>query len=113
MEANQDKIIIITGSNKGVGFGITEGLCQKNFKIIMAVRNVNLGQESADILTKKYGLPDGKLVVMQCDISNGESIKAFFSAFKEQFGYCDILLNNAGMAYKGSIFNKDVVTETF
>lgn len=112
MEAEQ-KIIIITGANKGVGFGITEGLCQKNYKIIMACRNTKLGQESADSLNQKYSLPEGKLVVMECDIVNPESIKNFFAAFKGQFGQCDILLNNAGFAYKGSIFNEDVVSETF
>ena len=109
MEASQDKIIIITGANKGVGYGITEGLCQKNYKIILAVRNPLLGQESAKKLTQQYSLPEGKLVVMVCDISKKESIQSFFKSFKEQFGTCDILLNNAGMAYKGSIFNKDVV----
>ena len=50
---------------------------------------------------------------MECDISKQQSIESFFNAFKDQFGTCDILLNNAGMAYKGSIFNKDVVQETF
>ena len=50
---------------------------------------------------------------MECDISKKESIESFFQTFKDKFGKCDILLNNAGMAYKGSIFNKDVVQETF
>ena len=36
------KTIVVTGSNKGVGYGIVENLVQKNFKIIMACRNVQL-----------------------------------------------------------------------
>ena len=50
---------------------------------------------------------------MECDISKKDSIQKFYAAFVQAFGYCDILLNNAGFAFKGSVFNKDVVEETF
>ena len=78
----------------------------------MAVRNVELGQKSADVLNEKYSLPERKLVVMQLDIGSQDSIKAFFEAFKTQFGYCDILLNNAGVALGGDKFGTEVVQNT-
>jgi NAD(P)-dependent dehydrogenase (short-subunit alcohol dehydrogenase family) len=43
--------IVVTGSNKGVGFGIVENLAQKQgWNIIMACRNVELANKSRDQL---------------------------------------------------------------
>lgn len=39
---------------------------------------------------------------MQCDISDGSSIAAFADAFSTEFGALDVLVNNAGIAYKGA-----------
>lgn len=36
------KTVVITGANKGVGFGILENLAQKEYRLIMACRNVEL-----------------------------------------------------------------------
>ena len=38
------KNIIVTGANKGIGFGIVECLAnKKNWNVIMACRNLELG----------------------------------------------------------------------
>lgn len=36
------KIVVVTGCNKGIGYGLVENLVQKNFKVIMACRNLDL-----------------------------------------------------------------------
>jgi len=38
--ADKLKTIVITGSNKGVGFGILQNLASKPFKLIMACRSI-------------------------------------------------------------------------
>ena len=40
------KQIIITGCNKGIGYGILENLAEKSFQIIMACRNAQLAEEA-------------------------------------------------------------------
>jgi carbonyl reductase 1/carbonyl reductase 3 len=40
------KSIILTGCNKGIGFGILEKLSSKPYKIIMACRNLQLAEEA-------------------------------------------------------------------
>lgn len=43
------KNIIVTGSNKGIGYGIVENLAQKaGWNIIMACRNIELANKSKD-----------------------------------------------------------------
>lgn len=46
---NQLKNVIVTGSNKGIGYGIVEYLASKpGWNIIMAVRNVELGLKAKE-----------------------------------------------------------------
>jgi NAD(P)-dependent dehydrogenase (short-subunit alcohol dehydrogenase family) len=35
--------VIVTGSNKGIGFAVSENLAGKGWKVIMAVRNEAYG----------------------------------------------------------------------
>ncbi len=46
---NQVKNIIVTGSNKGIGFGIVNHLAKStNWNIIMACRNIELAKKAKD-----------------------------------------------------------------
>ena len=42
---SSNKIVLVTGSNKGIGYGIIEALLKKksNFRIILTSRNEQLG----------------------------------------------------------------------
>jgi len=48
MAENQLKTIIITGSNKGIGFGVAQVLAGKPYKIIMACRSVDRANAARD-----------------------------------------------------------------
>lgn len=45
---NKAKSIIVTGSNKGIGYGIVEGLAKnaESWRIYMACRNLELANQS-------------------------------------------------------------------
>ena len=106
------KTIIVTGSNKGVGYGIVENLAGKQgWNIIMACRNVELAAKSRDELAAKF--PKASIHVEQLDVSKSDSIKAFAEKIKDKYHNIDVLLNNAGMAFKGDAFGPEVVKETF
>lgn len=52
---NQVKNIIVTGSNKGIGYGIVDYLAKNNkWNIIMACRNVELANKTKNELISKY-----------------------------------------------------------
>lgn len=50
---NQVRNIIVTGSNKGIGLGIVGYLAKgPNWNIIMAIRNIELGNKARDEIIK-------------------------------------------------------------
>mgnify|MGYP000901248975 CR=1 FL=1 len=97
--------IIVTGSNKGIGYGIVENLAQKTgWNIIMACRNKELAIKSRDELIGKY--PNAKIHVEELDVSNKNSIQGFVNVVADKYKTIDVLINNAGVARKGDAFDE-------
>uniref|UniRef100_A0A3B5M5M8 carbonyl reductase (NADPH) n=1 Tax=Xiphophorus couchianus TaxID=32473 RepID=A0A3B5M5M8_9TELE len=92
------KVAIVTGSNKGIGFAIVRSLC-KQFQgdVYLTSRDVDRGQEAIESLASE-GL---KPLFHQLDINDLDSIKTAAAFFKGKYGGVDILINNAGIAFKG------------
>ena len=109
------KVILITGSNKGIGYGIIETLLEKKSKlvIILSARNEELGKKSYELLSSKYPDSKDKFYFHQLDITKEDSINNFCNWVKEKFGKLDYLVNNAGVATHGDLFNIDVCNSTF
>ena len=97
------KIVLVTGSNKGIGYGIIESLLEKksNLRIILTSRNEELGKKSYNKLLSQY--PDFKnyFFYHQLDITKKDSINNLISWIKKEFGKIDYLVNNAGLGTHG------------
>jgi WW domain-containing oxidoreductase len=73
MNMNKVKNIIVTGSNKGIGYGLVKYLAKsKNWNIIMAVRNIDLGKKAKNEILETY--PQAKIKLEVLDISNPKSV---------------------------------------
>jgi len=106
------KTIVITGSNKGIGLGIAENLFQKPYQIILACRNLELATKAKAKLEAQFPSSPGKLLIRELDITSAKSIQDFADSFEKENVLIDVLLNNAGIAYKGDAFDENVVRET-
>jgi NAD(P)-dependent dehydrogenase (short-subunit alcohol dehydrogenase family) len=89
------KTAIVTGANAGLGFEISAALAAQNFRVILACRNLEKSTAALDALQAK--VPDAEFKLMQLDVSDLDSISQFASAFSEQVGELDLLINNAGI----------------
>ncbi|KAK7065897.1 NADH-cytochrome b5 reductase [Halocaridina rubra] len=87
----------VTGANKGIGFGIVQELCSKFDGVVyLTARDEDRGLAAVDEL-KKMGL---SARFHQLDIDCKESILKFSEYLKKTYGGLDVLVNNAGMAFK-------------
>ena len=98
------KVVVVTGSNKGIGYGIIESLLEKksNLRIILSSRNEELGKKSYENLLQKYPEAKDNFYYHQLDITKEESILNLISWIKKEFGKIDYLVNNAGLGTKGN-----------
>jgi len=98
---------VVTGSNKGIGFEICRQLLQAGVSVIVATRNVQLGEEAARLLQKGH---NGHLVLgfVQMDVSDDASVSRSAKRIASLAGgKLDILVNNAGIAYTDNTFGAE------
>ena len=91
------KVAIVTGSNKGIGFAIVKALCSKfDGDVFLTSRNEDRGLEAVMKLENE-GL---RAKYHQLDVNDVESIKRLRDNTVSTYGGIDILINNAGIAFK-------------
>lgn len=91
------KVAIVTGGNKGIGLAIVRALCKQYQGVVyLTARDIGRGQDAVTSLTAE-GL---KPVFHQLDINDMNSIATAAAYFKEKYGGVDVLVNNAGIAFK-------------
>ena len=98
MDSNQ-KILLVTGSNKGIGYTLIELLLKEksHLRIILTSRNENLGESALKSLISKYPDSKSQLFYHQLDITKKESREEISKWIKLKFGKIDYLCNNAGV----------------
>jgi len=89
----ENKIAIVTGSNRGIGLEICKQLAKKAFRVILTSRN------EEDGLARCRQLQDEGLPVQyhQLDVTDLSSINEFKEYMKKEVKRCDCLVNNAGI----------------
>ncbi len=98
-------IVLITGSNKGIGFETARQLLELDYDVYISSRDIAKGHEAVENLNK-MGL---KPRFVQIDVTNHNSIIAAKNQIEQEVDKIDILINNAGiMLEKSSILDISV-----
>jgi NAD(P)-dependent dehydrogenase (short-subunit alcohol dehydrogenase family) len=107
-------VVIVTGSNTGIGKETAAKLAKRGATVVLACRNVKQGMKAMmDIVnslekcsTVNYPhCRNGKAIFMRMDLSDLKSVSDFVDRFKSQYSRLDILVNNAGLNTKGVTAN--------
>jgi len=101
-------VAVVTGSNKGIGLAIVRDLC-KQFKgdVSLTARDPARGQEAVAKLQEEGLHP----LFHQLDIDDLQSIRVLRDFLKEKYGGLNVLVNNAGIAFKGrnqAVWDSDI-----
>jgi NAD(P)-dependent dehydrogenase (short-subunit alcohol dehydrogenase family) len=92
----KQKIILVTGANKGIGFEIVRQLAKLGHDVILTARDQINGLNAVNHL-KAEGL---SVRFIQLDITNQESISKVFDYVKNNFKKLDVLINNGAILLK-------------
>ena len=92
----KDKIAVVTGGTKGIGYAIAESLLKNGAKVFICARDKFELKRALEKLSA-LGKVDGEI----CDVRTEAQVEAMFSECKRVFGGIDILVNNAGIGIIG------------
>uniref|UniRef100_A0A1B6KPW8 Uncharacterized protein n=1 Tax=Graphocephala atropunctata TaxID=36148 RepID=A0A1B6KPW8_9HEMI len=94
-ERTDGKTFIITGAETGIGRMTTDLLASRGGQIIMACKDVNLGQIAREQIVARTG--NHKVEVRHLDLSSLDSVRKFSKDFHDSVGKLDVLINNAAI----------------
>ncbi|MDE0340704.1 MAG: SDR family oxidoreductase [Nitrospinae bacterium] len=103
----EQKIAVVTGGNKGIGFGICRALAMEGVRTILTARDVSRGEIAKEQL-KKEGL---EVVFHPLDVAAQDSIDSLAGFLTREFGRLDILINNAAIRKDAGMAGLDVPIE--
>lgn len=106
---SDEKIAVVTGGNKGIGFGICRSLAKQGIRTILTARDVSKGEIAKEQL-KQEGL---EIIFHPLDVTDENSIDSLVSFLSKEFGKLDILINNAAIRKDAGMMGLDVPVEIF
>jgi len=108
----EDKVALVTGANKGIGFETARGLAREGYRVWLGCRDVGRGEAAAEILRADGA--DARVLAL--DVADPASIAAAARTLAAIETHLDALVNNAGVLVQGAAGDPDpneVVRQVF
>ncbi len=100
----KDKIVLVTGSSSGIGQAIAVLFAKKGAVVLVHFHKNEAGAKKTLKEIEKYS----KGYAYKADLMNLKSVQALFKKIKKETGKVDVLVNNAGDAKPGGVFNEKI-----
>lgn len=107
MNAQTQKVALVTGAARGIGAAIAERLAQDGFTVIV---NYSESAGPAEALVRKIEQAGGKALAAKADVSKSAEVRRLFDAAETAFGGVDVLVNNAGIMSLATLADTDDAT---
>jgi acetoacetyl-CoA reductase len=90
----KDKVVIVTGSSKGIGATIAKEFAKRGAKVVV---NYNSSSAAAESVVDEITQFGGTAIACKANVAHIEEAKLLIEKTKNEFGRIDILINNAGI----------------
>lgn len=89
-----EKTALVTGASRGIGRAIALALAKEGYAVAV---NYAGSREAAEAVRDEITAAGGRAFILQGDVSSAEDVERIFKTVKEEFGFLDVLVNNAGI----------------
>lgn len=96
----QEKVALITGGSKGIGYAIAAALLEKGMMVAITSRHEGRAQEAAEQLGKTG---KGKVIGLGADVRRLEDQQEAAKKVVDKWGRLDVLVANAGLGHFTSV----------
>lgn len=90
----EDKVIVITGSTKGLGKELALNIARYGAKIVI---NYCHDESQALKTIQEISCINKHVLLCRADVSDEKQVRKMYREVKERFGKIDVLINNAGI----------------
>ena len=96
MQNIENKVALVTGGSKGIGYGVAEALMEHGMKVAITSRSQENAEEAAQKLNSRG---KGEALAVVADVRNFESQQKAVQQVTDQWGQLDLLVANAGIGH--------------
>lgn len=89
-----EKTALVTGASRGIGRAIALALAKEGYAVAV---NYAGSREAAEAVRDEITAAGDQAFILQGDVSSAEDVDRIFKTIKEEFGFLDVLVNNAGI----------------
>ena len=90
------KTIVITGSTRGIGYGLANEFLQRECKVVVSGRTQEACNQAVAKLSEQHN--PSNIVGIACDVTDYEQVQNLWDRSAEAFGRVDVWINNAGIS---------------
>ncbi|MGV3558715.1 SDR family oxidoreductase [Larkinella arboricola] len=94
MKRLAEKVILVTGSSKGIGAAIAQHVAHEGAKVVV---NYAGSEADAQQVVNAINSDGGEAIAIKADVRNSAEVDALFEKAIAHFGRIDVLINNAGI----------------
>ncbi|MCF1190675.1 SDR family oxidoreductase [Mangrovimonas sp. AS39] len=94
----ENKVALITGGSKGIGFGIAQALLEQGVHVAVTSRSSAAAHDAAGRLNA-HKTTKAKAVGLKGDVTDFNSIQEAVKDVVNEFGHLDIVIANAGLGH--------------
>lgn len=100
----EGEVAIVTGANSGIGAVTAKEFARRGAKVVLAARRVNELEAQAKAITDA----GYRAVTIPTDVTDLTQIRQLIERTTELFGRVDVLVNNAGIAWRESYIDNSI-----
>jgi NAD(P)-dependent dehydrogenase (short-subunit alcohol dehydrogenase family) len=91
------RVVVVTGSNTGLGLDTARVLAERGAQVVLAVRNVDKGEAACEKI--RQSVPDAEVSTQLLDLGSLESVHTASAELRAAHPRVDLLINNAAVAF--------------
>ena len=97
-ERNSEKVVVVTGSSRGIGKAIAKVFAKNGYSVVLNARDEGELNQAIDEVKKIAKGNNNNISFIAGDISQEKTCKALIDEAINRFGRIDVLVNNAGIS---------------
>ena len=101
----EDKVVIITGSSRGIGNAIAREFVKGKAKVVVCGSNLENAVRSVQEIKNDLNITESFLLPVGLNIKDTEDIKRVINKVVNKWGRVDVLINNAGITSNVSLLD--------
>ncbi len=92
----KDRVAVITGGSRGIGYATAEAFLREGAKVIITASRKETAEKAVASLRKEF--PDAVIDGISPDLGKLENVRTAFREVSQKYGCIEILVNNAGVS---------------